>query len=75
MGGRADSPPGPHGLSSTHKKSLREIADFKESKFAPGGPANASIDSVHFWLYSPQHQKGYYDAKMFCNSAFRQRCI
>ena len=33
--GRADSPHGPDGLSSTYKKSLREIADFKQPKSAP----------------------------------------
>ena len=33
-GGRADSPHGPDGLNSTYKKSLREIADFKEPKSA-----------------------------------------
>jgi hypothetical protein len=38
MGGRADSPHGPDGLSSIYKKSLREIADFKEPKSdAPAG--------------------------------------
>ena len=47
LGGRADSPHGPDGLSSSCKKSLREIADFKEPKFAPAGGvslcANQSI--------------------------------
>ncbi len=33
--GRADSPHGQDGLSSTYKKSLREIADFKQPKSAP----------------------------------------
>jgi hypothetical protein len=45
-GGRADSPHEPDRLSSTHKKSLREIADFKEPKSAPAGVEN----SEHQWL-------------------------
>jgi len=36
-GERADSPHGPDGLSSTCKKSLREIADFKGPKSVPAG--------------------------------------
>ena len=38
MGGRADSPHGPDGLSSIYKKSLREIADFKEPMRQPASP-------------------------------------
>ena len=37
LGGCVYSPHGPDGLSSTYKKSLREIADFKEPKSAPAG--------------------------------------
>ena len=35
--GCVHSPHGPDGSSSTYKKSLREIADFKEPKSAPAG--------------------------------------
>jgi hypothetical protein len=34
LGGRVRSPHGPDGLNSSYKKSLREIADFKEPKSA-----------------------------------------
>src|ERR1035437_6603586 len=37
QGVRADSLHGPHGLNSAYKKSLREIADFKEPMSAPAG--------------------------------------
>jgi len=37
FGGCVNSPHGPYGLSSSFKKSLREIADFKEPKSAPAG--------------------------------------
>ena len=50
LGRRADFPHGPDGLSSTYRKSLREIADFKESKSAPASRTSENAVKTQVWV-------------------------